>query len=279
MSRKEYFNSYITGVFEASCSISIPIKKNRFPFPVFRFYFHKNNIALLEIIKNKIGHGTVCIRKAMAVYEITNKEGILNFIEITNKYLRTSKIHKYNEIIEYLKTYKNYNIPMAKIDESPLDSNSWLAGYLETNGSFQTLPNDLKKIKKVSQIYCNFTLNVQEFNKNNLSNESFMLNLASFIEGSMTKIKNLNKKLFSTCITNERSIYILYNYLQKYPLFGIQYLEAHDFFSISHLKYNSELTKGLSTLEILEAISVIKAGMHAKRTNFLVKHLNDLSNL
>lgn len=130
MKNKEYFSSYLTGIFEASGCIYIP--KNRYPH--IYISFHKNNLALAEAIKDRIGFGKIYEKSKNLSYEIFNKEGIHKFIELTKDYYRTPKINKFNSMLEYLNANKKCEYSIVKLDESGYETNAWLSRFLESNG-------------------------------------------------------------------------------------------------------------------------------------------------
>lgn len=133
MTNREYFSSYLTGLFESIGTISIK-KNNRFPH--IYFSFHKDNKLFAEEIQKIIGFGKIYEKKTVYSYEIFNKDGIIKFIELTQKYFRTPKIYEFNNMLEYLNTKKNYNFNFSEIDLSSFETNAWLSGYLESSGSF-----------------------------------------------------------------------------------------------------------------------------------------------
>lgn len=111
LTNREYFSSYLTGIFEASGCITTPNKK----WPHIYISFHQNNRALAEALRERIGYGAIYKKSKNISYEIFNKEGILKFIEITKDYLRSPKIREYNKMLEYLNpgVYKYIPTPVG----------------------------------------------------------------------------------------------------------------------------------------------------------------------
>lgn len=241
MSQREHFSSYFTGLFEASGGIYIPKGK----YPKIYINFHKDNLPLANIIRDRIGFGALYEKKTGLSYEIFNKEGILRFIEITSKYYRTPKIENFNEMINYLNNNKNQSLSLAILDKSPFESNAWLSGYLETSGSFFVClsiyeyfvfgTGDDCRLNESLIRQTTFELKHKKDSKS--SYELFLYKLASFFETSLKEKKAFNDPCFTIRFVNYNSVSILINYLNKYPLFGIQYIN----YCIFKNGYNSSM--------------------------------------
>lgn len=243
MSEKEYFSSYFTGIFEASGGIYIPKGK----YPKITISFHHNNKALANIIKERIGHGAIYEKKNGLAYEIFNKDGIFRFIEITSQYFRTPKIENFNEMIEYLNNYKNQSLPLSEIDESSFDSNGWLSGYLEINGNFHVSitkseyfvfgSGDDCKLNNYLKCKTSFELHLKKDGK--ILYTPFLKKLANFFEIDLKEKVVYNQVCFSIRFANNNSLFILIKYLNKYHLFGTQYIN----YCIFENGYNSSMAE------------------------------------
>ena len=60
------------------------------------------------------------------------------FAVLLNGNMRTPKIEALYRLIDWLnaKSNSDFNLPKLGLDESSLDSNSWLAGFIESDGNF-----------------------------------------------------------------------------------------------------------------------------------------------
>lgn len=70
---------------------------------------------------------------------IQNIQGVLTVINMINGKMRTPKINALYTMIDWLNTHKleeKNHITKLPLDSSPIDSNSWLAGFIDTDGSF-----------------------------------------------------------------------------------------------------------------------------------------------
>lgn len=104
---------------------------------------------------------------------------------LTRGYYRTPKINEFNDMIEYLNKSKNISLPLTKIDNSDLDCNAWLSGFLETNGGFFIYPVlrqgsirsflEIGKHSYFTDYYVGFTLTHKKEYKDNYSYRPFLL--------------------------------------------------------------------------------------------------------
>lgn len=237
MSDKEYFGSYFTGLFEAVGSISIPLGNKKYPH--IGLYFKNNNKALVEAIKDRIGHGSIYERKNrdLLSYEIFNKEGILKFIEITRGYYRTPKINRYNDMIEYLNTYKNQKISSSSLNTNSFNEDAWLSGYLESTGTFEIVTKTLSR-----RYYFDpkFKLIHRKLDQYNNSFEPFLQTLADFLHTPLQETTMNNNQHFLIRIFH--STYYLVNYLNNYPLYGSREYTFDIFKCVYDLWADPELT-------------------------------------
>jgi hypothetical protein len=60
--------------------------------------------------------------------------------------MRTHKIEALHRAINWINKRDNTYIPCLGLDLSPLDSNSWLAGFTDADGSFSITVYDRKKM-------------------------------------------------------------------------------------------------------------------------------------
>lgn len=66
-------------------------------------------------------------------------------INIINGYMRTPKIEALHRAINWFNEFYNYNIDCLSLDQSPIDSNAWLAGFTDGDGNFSITLTDRKK--------------------------------------------------------------------------------------------------------------------------------------
>ena len=100
-------------------------------------------------------------------------------VELMNGYLRTPKIIMYNRLIHFLnQKYPTLHLHEQKeIDKSVLDSNAWLAGFIDADGSFSVNFNSIS-----GTAWCEFRLVQSSVNHLNLSQRDLMDSLSKFLE-------------------------------------------------------------------------------------------------
>uniref|UniRef100_UPI0030E18AC6 hypothetical protein n=1 Tax=Dematophora necatrix TaxID=2751867 RepID=UPI0030E18AC6 len=206
--------------------------------------------------------------------------------------MRTPKINALYKLIDFLNIKFDLSIEKKKKDKSNINSNSWLAGFIDADGHFSVRTTTISKYPKME---CKFVL--PYFCELEYIEESidFMEKIVDFLEIQTNRFKLQKMKKGVKFIINTQSIIsneILINYLNKYPLFSSNFLNFNDFVSAFEIFKKSKLNKKLkcnlenfdpSTLSIssdnLSNFNLIKRGMHHNRTIFNWDHLNNLYNL
>jgi len=212
-------------------------------------------------------------------YSITNADAVINIINLVNGKLRTPKIQALHKAIDNLNTWRNANLLKLPLDTSSLDSNAWLAGFIDTDGHFSiklTGCYSSDDSKSRGRVQCVFSINQSEFNRvTKESNVSFMSQLAEFFQVKLNyKVENSPifkqpAKVVVFFAQSDRKHYIITSYLTKYPLMTSKHLNYLSFFK--GLNY---LGKRLTSEEILE-IRSIKQSMNKSRTEYNWDHLDN----
>ena len=84
----------------------------------------------------------------------------------------------------------NLNIPKLPINDSSLDSNSWLAGFIDADGGFYIRYS-------IKQICCKFALEQRMIYPNtNLSYKFILEKIAKFLKAKMATRNRVNYKNF-----------------------------------------------------------------------------------
>ena len=112
-------------------------------------------------------------------------------------------------------------ISKLPLDNSPLDVNSWLTGFIEADGGFY-IRFSLK------QIICKFSLEQRMiYPKTGESYYTLLNNICIFLNVNLSVRNRLNKKnsYYQIRVENQNSTKILIDYLNKYPLLSSKYLD------------------------------------------------------
>jgi hypothetical protein len=188
--------------------------------------------------------------------------------------MRTPKIYSLYSLIDWLNLkFEEINISKKPLNDSPLDSNAWLSGFIEADGHFsvRTTSNS-----KYSRVECKFELSQRQNDHNSRNNLSFLEIIANFLLSSVKTIKvEKPKPEYRVRTTNLNGNLILENYLNTFPLFGSKYLDYKDW-----IKVLDEFKSGrFKHKPNIEEIILIKSCMNDNRTIFTWDHLNKIYNL
>ena len=214
-------------------------------------------------------------------YSITNADKVIYVINLVNGKFRTPKIQALYKAIDNLNMWRDANIIKLPLDTSSLDSNAWLAGFIDTDGHFSikltgNYASDDSVCNTRGRVQCVHSINQSELNRvTGESNVPFMTELANFFKVNLNyKVENsplfkepAKKVLFFA--QSDRKHYIIVSYLTKFPLMSSKYLNY-----LSFVKGLSFLGKRLTKEEILE-VRAIKSSMNKSRTYYNWDHLKD----
>nr|QBG64931.1 LAGLIDADG endonuclease [Cordyceps cicadae] len=128
---------YLAGLIEGDGSIILRKGKQENISPKIVFTFNINEIPMYEKLKEILNTGII-YRETGGIcrYSITNSEAVINVINLINGKFRTPKIVALHKAIDNLNRWRNYNVLKLPLDTSSLDSNAWLAGFIDTDGHF-----------------------------------------------------------------------------------------------------------------------------------------------
>ena len=139
--------AYLAGLLEGDGYIDIPKNSNKTKriSPRFVFTFHKKNLSLFKQLHKFIGSGFFKTGPGNTMrYVVADKQGITGTIRLTDGCSRTPKIITFYKLIDDFNTYFSMTIVKLPIDKSPLNNNSWLAGFAEADAYFGVSMIDFK---------------------------------------------------------------------------------------------------------------------------------------
>ena len=272
------FSSYLAGLIEGNGCIWIPInrrdKNNKLISPVIDISFNSKDLPLIIMLQNRLETGNIYKKKGKNSYSyrISNYNNLIKIINIINGYMRTPKIYQLYKLIDYLNE-KNYNLKKLPIDNSSLDSNAWLAGFIDADGHFSVRVS-IDKENKLKRIACSLEIEQRQKDLNNKSLKNIMSLMGNFLLCNIkeTKITTKNPKYrIRTCNINGNLILI--SYLNKFPLFSSKYLDYLDWLKVFDLFKNKEYKNNIIYIQN------IKMNMNNRRTFFTWNHLQKFYNL
>lgn len=101
-------------------------------YPFMKVCFTAKDFVFAQKLQESFGGRLVWNKtQTYVVWWIHRKEDLIQIVNLVNGYFRTAKHVKLIELIDFLNNHWNMNIPKLPKDESSLDSNSWLRGFVD----------------------------------------------------------------------------------------------------------------------------------------------------
>lgn len=273
------FASYLAGLIEGDGTIVVPkterSTKGKLNYPSIQIIFDLRDLPLALIIQSKINHGSISRKKGVNAYVLTinNFEGLILIANLINGYMRTPKINALYKLIDWLNIRFDLNIEKKDKDISNIDSNSWLAGFIDADGHFSVRTTTVSKYPKIE---CKFELSQRQNDHNNENNYEFLNLIADFLFTTVKEIRvDKPKPEYRVRTISLKGNLILINYIENYPLFSSKYLNYQDWRKVLVFFENKNHTNPESIKTIIE----IKSKMNNKRTEFNWDHLGKFYNL
>ncbi len=272
------FGFYLAGLIEGDGTILVPkterSKKGLLNYPSIQITFDSRDLALALIIQKTLGFGSVSKTKGVNAYRLTinNYPGLITLVKLLNGKFRTVKIHNFNLLINFLNhRFPDINIIPADLDQTPFSFNSWLSGFIDSDGYFFVRLNKNK-------VSCGFELVQSIVDKKGNDKKEIMIKLSEFFN---VKLSHVNKNYckgnnqYAIRLNSLESNLILSSYLHTFPLFSSKFLNFQDFYKVLILIKNKEHKSSIGK----EHIFNIKNSMNSKRTFFSWDHLQQFYNL
>lgn len=274
--KSDELSCYLAGLLEGDGHISVPKEflssisgvKLRSAFIEVLFVYKDKPSA--ELLKSIFG-GNLYKRGDAVRWMIQDKKSIINIINSVNGKFRTPKIKALHDMIGYL-NFKGEDIMKLPLDTSPLSNNAWLAGFIDSDGSFMIkgFPASSSTNKGLrSYIALQFYLpqRTQDISGGRL--EPIMQAIADFLQVKLNS-RNFNGKFpeYIVNTSNNESNLILINYLNTFHLLSSKYLDYKDW----EKAYNLYSKKLYRNPVHYEEIRDLKSNMNKNRTYFSWSH-------
>lgn len=295
----KYIGSYLAGLFEGDGHIilsKIINTKGKISYPYIAITFVNKDLPLIKIFQERLGGRLRIKEKENAIVWIINTHSeLLNLVNLMNGYLKTPKIKKFNELIDWLNTKYGYSIILYSINTNEISKDAWFAGFFDADGGFKIrytekiLDPSTSKIIRKSRIEVRIALEQRKYLYEmsykpvmDKINEFFNLtNTPSFSCIQKNKLKT--KRELRTSYHNEKEYWIievtslsllrlLINYLSCYPLLTSKRNDYNDWLIV----YNFMLEKKHLSDSGKLTIKQIKNNINKNRKIFNWDHLEDL---
>jgi len=243
--------------------------------PSIEICFDIKDLPLFNKIKEVLGGGYITLRhnnKSGRLF-IKKKAILLKLINLINGYMRTPKIEALHRIIEWFNNdSSDYKILPLGLDISPLDKNSWLAGFIDADGNFylswKFSANSKSLDKKLISVIYYLRLSQRQIYSRKIdpnikvSNLDIMFKISELLKTSVISInrKKVNYEENAYLIRTDKieSKVAIFTYLNKYPLFGYKYFAHVNLSMIHNLIIKSEHKTIMGKLKFLEYANLMK---------------------
>ena len=288
---KSKIGPYLAGLIEADGSIAVHskdsnAKKYR---PKILVVFNLADQPLATKLASITNAGTIYVKNnaGCVIWHIQKIEDVIKIINSINGYMRTPKIEALQRAINWFNESYNYNIECLDLDQSPIDSNAWLAGFTDGDGNFSiTLTNRKKRGNITSKrIQTFFRIELRQTYHRHVSVEqggtsyyAILNKIATFLGVNLlSRTREQRDKIFYAFMVISHSAAShakVISYFNRFPLYSSKYLAYKDW---SYVVEQAGLRAGkvLTQKEILE-VETIKAQFNSKRKSFDFSHLDSL---
>lgn len=279
----ENFSYYLTGLIEGDGTIIVPRDKKtkgRLNYPSIQIIFNLKDLPLALLIQKELGCGSLTRKKGVNAYVITinNSKGLLFLINLINGKMKTPKLYYLYDLIDWY-NIKDPNLKIEKkpLDQSSIDSNPWLSGFIEGDGHF-SIRTSLGSKKNYPKIECKFELSPRQIDHKGYDNIEFLNHIANYLETEVKKIKmDRLYPQYRIRTVNLKGNIALENYLNNFPLYGSKYLDFTDWLKV--LCFFKKKDSSKFNYRYVENVSKIKSEMNNKREQYTWDHLNKFYSL
>ncbi len=228
------------------------------------------------MVQKNLTQGSISKKKGVNAYVLTinNFEGLLLISSLINGNMRTPKIYALWDLIDWLNNkFKDLHIIKNPLNNSLLDSNAWLSGFIDADGHFSVRTTTISKYPKVE---CKFELSQRKLDHKGNDNLDFLDFVAKFLHTSVKSIRNNRPSSeYRVRTTSLKGNLTLENYLVNFPLFSSKFLDYKDWLKVLDYFKSSSCKPSNFITDIIS----IKAKMNNNRTEFNWNHLSKFYNL
>jgi hypothetical protein len=274
------FAYYFTGLLEGDGTIITPkterSSKDKLNYPSIQITFNLKDLPLALVVQKELTFGSLSRLKGTKAYRLTinNIQGILLIINILNGKMRTPKIIDLWKLIDWVnQKYSELNLLRLPINDSNIESNAWLSGFIDADGHFAIRTTKGSKYIKVE---CKLVIVQSRVDHNNNDKKDVLIKIAKLLSTTVKSTRNDKPKSeYSLRTTNLKGNLEIKNYLNNYQLFSSKYLDYKDwlkvliFFEKGKVKHKNSIESAL----------YIKKGINNNRTVFNWDHLQNFYSL
>lgn len=269
----ESFSHYLAGLWEGDGHSGYK------PRPYIAITFHKKDYPLVRMCQLLLGGSLRRKQEENAwVLIFRKKHELCRFISLVGDKLRTPKSIEIWSIAKWLQKNIGYETFCYDycLDTSDLDSNAWLAGFLDADGAFKVrfTPKRIHlktgTIIQKQRVALACVLEQQKLHKKSGGGfYDIMQKIANFLGITLRESLHAKRKYWCVELSSFFRFTILIKYLSNYPLLSSRYLDFVDWLEVYSLIENKKHITDQGRYIILG----IKSGMNRKRRLFCWNHL------
>lgn len=204
---------------------------------------------------------------------ITSITGLTKIINLLNGLLRTPKLNKFNNLIDWINNNTASSLIKHNPDKSCILSNAWFSGFVEADGSFYIRVSLIKTGASTNRISARLTLEQRMVDPiTNLSYESVLNLICASLGVTLGISTHSNINYFIISASSNLSRTKIVDYFSVYPLFSSKRLNYLDWLAC----HNLIVSKEHLTTEGCNKALLLKEGMNSKRSYFNWSHLQQL---
>lgn len=295
---KGSFNDYLTGLIEGDGCIVVPKErlsaKGVKTYPIIEICFALKDFPLSLMVQKTLAFAgcesglTRKKGKTVIILRVGSKEGILSLIGLVNGRFKTPKREALSRLIDWYK--KDGTLPPTTIclplNTAPLFSTSWLAGFIEADGSFSIrATGGLKELKgnskdKALKVECKFELKEAQrsFYGDNFHIMEALSRAFSMPLKSIREERSLPQ--FRVRTQNSESNLKVITYLKAFPLMGVKALDFGSWCEIAGVFIEAKRAgERVNHKSIFEKAKATKGEMNKARKVFSWNHLAHFYNI
>lgn len=270
--------TYLAGLFEGDGHIWIQnpeIRKKQNP--RFCITFSLKNELLVKRLLDITGSGFIRYKPKnnACVLVVSPVVGLKKIVSLINGELRTPKIHQLYKLIDWLNKNHSTNIEKLPLKEGYLGNDSWLSGFIDSDGSFSVQHTKVENNAKKRKISCR--LRIEQRILDPITGDSYLkilTSIAEFLNCNLLtrKQRSTGNEYYVITASSKKSLDIVIIYLELYPLFSSKYLDYKDWKKIALLILENKHY----TEEGLIKTDSVRNSINWKRIYFNWDHLNKL---
>ena len=273
-------NAYLAGLFEGDGNIWIQkndIISRKIHNPKFCITFHIKDAPLAIKLISMLEYGHIAYRPKnnACVLTVSEVKGLVKIINLINGELRTPKINQVYLLIDWLNKNHSLNIGKLPLKLGYFNQNSWLAGFIDADGSFSILHTKTENGALKNKISCRLRIEQRILDPiTKINYHSILSEISKFLDCSLLTRKQFStgREYYTITASSKKSLAIIISYLNAFPLLSSKFLDYKDWGIAAEL-----IIKDLHlSVESKVSIDILKNNMNRNRSFFNWDHLNKL---